>query len=498
MINVKNFLLSGFTFNEDEYELRLQFILINSILTIISVVLATLSFLRYINHQELQACIDLIAVVASVVTLILTRLSKKSITYSVPILISLFYFLVTFSFRNIGLIVSTWYILLMLAAFFLKGKNIGLFVSLISLVAIFALEKFVSKDYTFLQYFYITIPIIVGMTFLYLYEQRNEVLHNLLEKQKFSLQEEVYHQTKELALLLTKSEELSSIMRDSLVEIYILDFETDRYLYANKGATKALGYTQEEILQKNIYDINRSMMHESVALFKERMLQEGNAMNISQHVRKDGSSYGVQSFMHKITYEFKEAYVIFDIQISQAQKAQSEILKEKENLAYQAHYDTLTHLPNRILLHDRLNQILIKAKRNQHKFAVLFVDLDHFKEINDTHGHEAGDYVLIEIAKRLQNCVRESDTVSRLSGDEFLLILEDFHTIKDLTLISQQLVEKLQEPIFFQDKELIVTCSIGISIYPTNAQDATTLIKYADRAMYNAKNLGKNNFKFYR
>jgi diguanylate cyclase (GGDEF)-like protein/PAS domain S-box-containing protein len=498
MINVKNFLLSGFTFTKDEYELRLQFILINSILAIISIVLAILSFLRYINNEHLQALIDLIALSASLITLALTRLSKKSINYSVPTLISLFYFLISFSFRHIGLIVSTWYLLLMLAAFFLKGKNVGLFVSLISLLAIFVLEKVINTEYTFLQYFYITIPIIVGMTFLYLYEQRNELLHNLLQKQKSSLQEEVYQQTKELALLLTKSEELSSIMRDSLVEIYIVDFDTDRYLYVNNGAIKALGYTQEELLNKDVYDINTSMMHESVALFKERILQEGNAMNISQHVRKDGSSYGVQSFMHKITYEYKDAYVIFDIQISQAQKAQSEILKEKETLAHQAHYDTLTQLPNRVLMHDRLHQSILKARRNKTKFALLFVDLDHFKEVNDNYGHEAGDFLLKEVSKRLKKCVRESDTVSRLSGDEFLIILEDFHTNKNLSLIAQQIVEKLQEPVAFEKERLIVTCSIGISIYPDNAKDGPTLIKYADRAMYNAKNLGKNNFKFYR
>lgn len=239
------------------------------------------------------------------------------------------------------------------------------------------------------------------------------------------------------------------------------------------------------------------MIHETIKKFKAQMMQNGNAMNISQHTRKDGSSYGVQSFMHKISYENRDAYVIFDIQISSAQKAQSEILKQKETLAYQAHYDTLTELPNRVLFQDRLTQVITKAKRNKTKFALLFIDLDHFKEINDTYGHEAGDAVLVEVARRLKNCVRASDTVSRLSGDEFLIILEDFDSKESVSVIAKLLVDALQVPIRFQEKELIVTCSIGISIYPNDSEDGETLVKYADRAMYNAKNIGKNNFKFY-
>jgi diguanylate cyclase (GGDEF)-like protein len=220
-------------------------------------------------------------------------------------------------------------------------------------------------------------------------------------------------------------------------------------------------------------------------------------MTISQHKRKDGSTYGVQSFMHKITYNYKEAYVVFDIKITNVQKAQSEVLQQKEVLAYQAHYDQLTKLPNRVLLYDRLSHAIVKAKRDKTSFALLFVDLDHFKEINDGHGHEAGDAVLIEVSKRLKNCVRESDTVSRLAGDEFLIILENFESKENIAGIAKLLIEVLAMPIIFQETELYVTCSIGISMFPNDSDDSDTLIKYADRAMYNAKDNGKNNFKFY-
>ena len=497
MISLKNFLLSGFDFKEDEYELRLQFILVNSILSILIIMLTLLSFVRHIQSQDIQAFIDIAAACASLITIIITRFSKQSIRYSIPVLLTLFYLLITFTFRNVGIIGSTWYIVLILGAFFLRGKKVGLFFSAISILAILGLENISDVKYTMFQYFYISIPIILSMTFLYLYEQRNEVLNTLLKKQKESLEDEVRKQTFELSKLLLKSQELATIMKNSLVEIYIVDFETDNYLYANDGAVKALGYSEEELLSMNICDINSSMIHETIKKFKAQMMQNGNAMNISQHTRKDGSSYGVQSFMHKISYENRDAYVIFDIQISSAQKAQSEILKQKETLAYQAHYDTLTELPNRVLFQDRLTQVITKAKRNKTKFALLFIDLDHFKEINDTYGHEAGDAVLVEVARRLKNCVRASDTVSRLSGDEFLIILEDFDSKESVSVIAKLLVDALQVPIRFQEKELIVTCSIGISIYPNDSEDGETLVKYADRAMYNAKNIGKNNFKFY-
>ena len=494
---IKNFLLSGFDFEEEEYELKLQFILVNSILSLVVIMLGFLGFVRYITGQETQAFVDIIAALSSFITIILARRSKHSINISIPILLGFFYFLISFTFRNIGILGSTWYVVLILAAFFLKGKKVGLFFAIISILAILSLEQFSDVKYTMFQYIYITIPIILSMTFLYLYEQRNEILNALLKKQKAFLEEEVHQQTKELSQLLLKSEELASIMKNTLLEIYIVDFESDQYLYVNDGAIKALGYSKSELLSMNIYDINTSMIHDTVKKFKEMMQKNGNAVNISQHTRKDGSSYGVQSFMHKISYEKKDAYVIFDIQISSAQKAQSEILKQKETLAYQAHYDTLTKLPNRILFKDRLTQAIAKAKRNDSKFALLFVDLDHFKDINDTYGHKAGDIVLREVAKRLKNCVRESDTVSRLSGDEFLIILEDFDSNESIAVIAKLLVDALQLPIRFGDKELIVTCSIGISIYPTDSRDGDTLIKYADRAMYNAKNVGKNNFKFY-
>jgi len=496
-MNIKNFLLSGLDFTEDEYELKLQFIFMNSLLSVVVVMLSFLSVIRYINGQEVQAFVDLAVAIFSLIGILTARISKNSISISIPVLLSLFYFIVTFTFRNIGIIGATWYLILILIVFFLKGKKAGLFFSAISFLAILSLGIFTDAKYNLYQYIYIATPILLGTALLYLYEQRNEILNSLLKERKASLQDEISKQTKELSQLLSKSEELSSIMTNCLLEIYVIDFQTDQYLYVNDAVTDELGYPAEELLTMTFYDINTSMTHDNVSKFKKIMLHGENAMNISLHKRKDGSTYGVQSFMHRITYNKKDAYVIFDIQITAVQKAQSEVLQQKEILAYQAHYDQLTKLPNRVLLYDRLSHAIVKAKRDKTIFALLFVDLDHFKEVNDSYGHEAGDVVLVEVARRLQNCVRESDTVSRLAGDEFLIILENFESKENVAGIARLLVEVIQLPIEFQNKKLYVTCSIGISMYPADSDDSDTLIKYADRAMYNAKDNGKNNFKFY-
>jgi len=496
-MTIKNFLQSGLDFTEDEYELKLQFMLLNSILFTVVVLLSFLSLLRYINGQEVQAYVDLAVAFFSLVGILTAKISKNSMRISIPILLSLFYFIITFTFRNIGIIGTTWYLLLILSAFFLKGKKAGLFLSIISLLTILSMGMLTDEKCTLIQYIYIATPILLGATLLYLYEQRNETLNSLLKQRKASLHHEILKQTEELSRLLSKSEELASIMTNCLLEISIIDFKTDQYLYVNDGATNELDYQAEKLLTMTFYDVNTSMTHENVDKFKDIMRHDESAMNISLHKRKDGSTYGVQSFMHRITYNKKDAYVVFDIQINDLQKAQSEVLQQREILAYQAHYDQLTKLPNRVLLYDRLSHAIVKAKRKKTTFALLFLDLDHFKEINDSYGHEAGDTVLVEISKRLKRCVRESDTVSRLAGDEFLIILENFESRENVASIAKNLVEVLAMPILFQEHKLYVTCSIGISMFPNDSDDSDTLIRHADHAMYNAKDNGKNNFKFY-
>jgi diguanylate cyclase (GGDEF)-like protein len=174
-----------------------------------------------------------------------------------------------------------------------------------------------------------------------------------------------------------------------------------------------------------------------------------------------------------------------------------ELEDKKLHLDYLAHHDQLTTLPNRLLFLDRLKQGIHKAERNGERLALLFIDLDRFKHINDSLGHLVGDEVLKMVAARLLEHVRREDTISRLGGDEFTILLEELHTPTDATGIAQKLIALFKEPFVVGGQEFYLSCSIGISVYPENGVQAEDLLRNADAAMYKAKEQGRNNFQFY-
>ena len=180
-----------------------------------------------------------------------------------------------------------------------------------------------------------------------------------------------------------------------------------------------------------------------------------------------------------------------------ANKLTEQVEAAKLKLAHLAHHDGLTGLPNRMLLQDRLGQAIEVARRQGLQLAVLFMDLDRFKHINDSLGHAVGDQLLKSVAQRLLACVRQSDTVSRQGGDEFVLLLSQVQHADDAAQFAQKILTALALPHPIDGHDLHVSVSIGISIYPADGQDAETLLKCADTAMYHAKENGRNNFKFF-
>lgn len=167
-----------------------------------------------------------------------------------------------------------------------------------------------------------------------------------------------------------------------------------------------------------------------------------------------------------------------------------------EHITHLAHHDTLTALPNRILFYDRLNQTITRGRREKELSAVLFLDLDGFKHINDTFGHDVGDALLREVAKRISGCVRESDTVARMGGDEFTVILCNVRAQDSINRVANEIVEAIARPFVLNGKECSVSVSIGISLHPENGETAAQLVKMADAAMYLAKHSGKNCYRF--
>lgn len=170
----------------------------------------------------------------------------------------------------------------------------------------------------------------------------------------------------------------------------------------------------------------------------------------------------------------------------------------QDNLRYMAHYDELTNLPNRTLFFDRLERALAEARRHGNEFALLFIDLDGFKAVNDAHGHYAGDLLLQEVARRMKQCVRESDTVARMGGDEFAVILGDVAVEDDARAVALKIIDSLSAPVQLNEGECRVGASIGISLYPRDGESSESLLTRADSAMYCAKNKGKNTYCFTR
>ncbi len=166
-------------------------------------------------------------------------------------------------------------------------------------------------------------------------------------------------------------------------------------------------------------------------------------------------------------------------------------------IAFQAYYDPLTRLPNRVLFEDRLRQALEAARRTRHKVAVLFIDLDRFKQINDTLGHNVGDVLLVQLARRFEGCLRASDTLARRGGDEFMLVLPEIVETSQVAQVANRLHEMLRMPFLVNGQELFLSASIGASIFPDDGEDANTLQRNADVAMYRAKTTLRNSFQFF-
>ncbi len=290
---------------------------------------------------------------------------------------------------------------------------------------------------------------------------------------------------------------LSELIENSSNEIYIINATTFKYLYTNRGACQAIGYSSEEMLKMNVFDVNPELTMDAVRTMQASVKPFSNVLNRTVHQRKDATRYPVQSLIHPMKYHDEDAYVIFDTDITQRIASEKLLQEQAEELSHQANHDTLTNLPNRTLFKDRLSQAIIASKRNGRNFAVLFIDLDQFKKINDSLGHHVGDEVLVEAAKRLKESLREEDTLARLGGDEFTIILQNVKSIQDVSNVAAKIVTRMRQAIEVDDHKLFISSSIGISLYPQDSSKSLDLLKFADTAMYKAKDEGRNNYQFY-
>jgi len=285
---------------------------------------------------------------------------------------------------------------------------------------------------------------------------------------------------------------LGRILDESSNEIYMFDAQTLRFAQVNEGARQNLGYTMEELHALTPIDLKPEFDRES---FEELLapLRGGEQSAVSfvtTHKRKDGSLYPVEVRLQLSSAEQPPLFVAIIQDITERRKAE-------EKLSYLAYYDTLTGLPNRALLHESLRQSMVEADRRERLVAVLMLDLDRFKVINDTLGHSVGDGLLQAVGQRLAAAVRPGDTVARLGGDEFALVLANVAGSDDVAHVVQKILSHFSEAVQVGGHELHVTPSLGITLYPLDGSNIDDLLRNADTAMYQAKARGRNNFQFF-
>ncbi|MFW2373581.1 MAG: putative bifunctional diguanylate cyclase/phosphodiesterase [Gammaproteobacteria bacterium] len=276
----------------------------------------------------------------------------------------------------------------------------------------------------------------------------------------------------------------------------------NKITYVNDQICESLGYTRDELLTMGIQDIDPDFPMDVWDSFWQELKQVKVMVLETRHRRKDGTIYPVEVTTNFVEHEGKEYSCAFSRDITERKKSEEQIRR----LAY---YDSLTNLPNRRFYKELLVRSLKYAGRYNKILAVLFIDLDGFKRINDTLGHETGDRLLQEVAIRLEHCIRNSDylarqanedglnTVSRIGGDEFIVLLNDVAHERDASRVSQRILEKVSEPFLLDTHKIHISASIGISHFPGDGDDAEVLLNNADIAMYQAKHKGKNNYQFY-
>ena len=261
----------------------------------------------------------------------------------------------------------------------------------------------------------------------------------------------------------------------------------------NPAFTKITGYQAAEVIGKTPNLLNSGRQNK--AFYKamwHALLTNGHWEGEIWNRRKDGGIYPEWLNISSVT-DAQNNIRYFVGTFSDI----SSIKTSEDKLIQLAFYDPLTSLPNRVLFQDRLNFTLAHATRENTHFAVLFIDLDGFKQVNDHYGHMAGDAVLLETAHRLKECVRASDTVARLAGDEFTIIADKISSVTDVTTVANKVMNTMTSSFHIHDHTISCGISIGIALYPESGTDAETLLQNADAAMYEVKKAGKNGYRFH-
>ncbi|MEG9436815.1 EAL domain-containing protein [Edaphobacter sp. HDX4] len=279
------------------------------------------------------------------------------------------------------------------------------------------------------------------------------------------------------------------LFEDNPLPMWTYDCETLRFLSVNDKAVRSYGYSREEFLSMRVSDIRpQEDLPQVLTLLHDP--KSGEIVGPFRHLRKDGSIFWAEVTGHDISHEGDNVRLVVAQDVT-------ERVRLNEELLHRVDHDPLTGLPNRRLLADRFEQARRRADRSRHKAVLLIIDFDHFKQVNDTFGHQIGDEFLKAATQRIRARLRSTDTLARLGGDEFIAIADEVTSLESCATIAQNLMEALQDPFTIMDVQLQHTISLGLAIYPDDGSNLDDLLRLADYGLYEAKRAGRNCCKRY-
>ncbi|HUW49960.1 MAG TPA: diguanylate cyclase [Sulfuricella sp.] len=292
------------------------------------------------------------------------------------------------------------------------------------------------------------------------------------------------------AVLAEEKLRLAAKVFDNALEGVVVTNAEARIVSVNPAFTAITGYSEDEVLGKNPSILCSGFQDKGFYQnMWEELLTTGQWKGEIWNTSKSGNTFLMWQTISAVKND--EGRVTHFVSVF------SDITERKQRedkIRYQAYHDVLTNLPNRRLFHDRLATALLQARREGEMLAVMFLDLDHFKQVNDTLGHDVGDLLLQEVAERLKKCIRQGDTLSRFGGDEFVLLLPKIKSVRNPLMLAEKIINVFGAPVILSGRELDAKVSIGISLFPKDGDEPGALVKKADEAMYLAKQKGRNNF----
>jgi diguanylate cyclase (GGDEF)-like protein/PAS domain S-box-containing protein len=480
------------SFGEQEQQIRYKVVFLNSVFLMAVLVAFGMGFYRW-QQSFLMGAIDFAFSIGGLFALAYLRLhnEKVELVSTVAIVMAYLLFLAVYLLAPYNTMRLSLFFLLSASVFYLKGRRIGLY-GLASILLTIPVTHILADGATA----YSTIDIITSCIYLValfiIFWQYESVRESQFDRDREHEMQKLVDQRTRQALEAERGL-FQTILDNAPLGIWMLTID-GRLQFVNKGFCNATGITEEKFLAASHYleVLPQSMAASCMQSDRECLEQKAAHLSREWVPFVDGRDHLLEITKIRLKNPDDSVRGLIGLAMDITERAEHEQQLEKI-----AHFDALTGVPNRVLLADRLKQAVARTHRDRGMLAVCYLDLDGFKPINDSHGHEIGDLVLVEITRRIKQVIREDDTVARLGGDEFVVLLVGLTRPEECAGSLHRLLQSISQPISIQQQTIQISASIGVAMYPEDNQDPDTLLRHADQAMYVAKQAGKNQYHLF-